>query len=167
MAEPEGRQLVHPRLHAAIPQISRMGSYSRRVFGSHAQLVLLGLLAAVAALMALAPTLRIPYPVLLVIGGLALGFIPGVPRLTLPPDLVLVGILPPLLYSAGFFTSLRDLRANVRPISLLALGLVAATMAVVAVVAHFEVGLEWASAFVLGAVVAHTDPIAARARACR
>src|SRR5256714_2017079 len=136
-------------------------------FTSHDELILLGLLAAVAALMALAPTLRIPYPVLLVIGGLALGFIPGVPRLTLPPDLVLVGILPPLLYSAGFFTSLRDLRANVRPISLLALGLVAATMAVVAVVAHFEVGLEWASAFVLGAVVAHTDPIAARARACR
>src|SRR5439155_15800644 len=98
---------------------------------------------------------------------LALGFIPGVPRLTLPPDLVLVGVLPPLLYSAGFFTSLRDLRANVRPISLLAVGLVAATMAVVAVVAHFEVGLGWASAFVLGAVVAPTDPIAASAIARR
>ena len=137
------------------------------MFGSHAQLVLLGLLAAVAALMALAPTLRIPYPILLVIAGLALGFIPGVPRLTLPPDLVLVGVLPPLLYSAGFFTSLRDLRANVRPISLLAVGLVAATMAVVAVVAHFEVGLGWASAFVLGAVVAPTDPIAASAIARR
>ena len=144
-----------------------MGSYSRRVFGSHAQLVLLGLLAAVAALMALAPTLRIPYPILLVLGGLVLGFIPGVPKLALPPDLVLVGVLPPLLYSSGFFTSLRDLRANVRPISLLAIGLVAATMAAVAVVAHMEVGLAWAPAFVLGAVVAPTDPIAASAIARR
>src|SRR3989440_7358504 len=167
MAEPEGRQLVHSRLHAAIPQISRMGSYSRRVFGSHAQLVLLGLLAAVAALMALAPTLRIPYPILLVLGGLVLGFIPGVPKLALPPDLGLVGVPPPLLCSAGFFTSLRDLRANVRPISLLAIGLVAATMAAGALVAHEAVGLGWATAFVLGAVVAPTDPIAASAIARR
>src|SRR5437763_16958397 len=113
-------------------------------FSSHDELILLGLLAAVAALMALAPTLRIPYPILLVVGGLALGFVPGVPKLVLPPDLVLVGVLPPLLYSAGFFTSLRDLRANVRPISLLSIGLVAATMAAVAVVAHEAVGLGWA-----------------------
>src|SRR3989440_11490439 len=130
-------------------------------FGSHDQLILLGLLAAVAALMALAPTLRIPYPILLVVGGLALGFIPGVPKLVLPPDLVLVGVLPPLLYSAGFFSSLRVLRAHVRPISLLAIGLVAATMAAVALVAHEAVGLGWATAFVLGAVVAPTGPIAA------
>ena len=136
-------------------------------FESHDQLVLLGLLAAVAALMALAPTLRVPYPILLVLGGLALGFIPGVPELTLPPDLVLVGVLPPLLYSAGFFTSLRDLRANMRSISLLSIGLVAMTMAAVAVVAHEAVGLGWAPAFVLGAVVAPTDPIAATAIARR
>src|ERR671936_565700 len=89
-------------------------------FADHDELVLLALLAAIAALTALAPTLRIPYPILLVVGGLALGFIPGVPELRLPPDLVLVGVLPPLLYSAGFFTSLRDLRANVGQISLLA-----------------------------------------------
>src|SRR5918912_4230730 len=121
----------------AIPQIPHTPSYSRDVtFSTHGELVLLGLLAAVAALMALAPTLRIPYPILLVVGGLALGFVPGVPRLVLPPDLVLVGVLPPLLYSSGFFTSLRDLRANVRPISLLSVGLVGATMAGVAVVAH-------------------------------
>src|SRR5919201_3598284 len=96
-------------------------------FADHDELVLLGLLAAVAALMALAPTLRIPYPILLVVGGLALGFIPGVPELTLPPDLVLVGVLPPLLYSAGFFTSLRDFRASARPISVPAIGFVAPT----------------------------------------
>src|ERR671936_1691580 len=96
-------------------------------FADHDELVLLALLAAIAALTALAPTLRIPYPILLVVGGLALGFIPGVPELTLPPDLVLVGVLPPLLYSAGFFTSLRDVRANAEHISLLAVGLVAMT----------------------------------------
>jgi monovalent cation/hydrogen antiporter len=137
------------------------------VFATHDQLVLLGLLAAVAALMALAPTLRIPYPILLVVGGLALGFIPGVPELTLPPDLVLVGVLPPLLYSAGFFTSLRDVRANAEHISLLAVGLVAMTMVAVAVVAHEVVGLAWAPAFVLGAVVGPTDPLAATSIARR
>src|SRR5436309_15903754 len=96
--------------------------------GTHEQLVLLALLAAVAGLLALVPTLRLPYPILLVLGGLALGFVPGLPHPQLAPDLVLVGVLPPLLYSAAFFTSLRDLRANVRPISLLSIGLVLATV---------------------------------------
>jgi CPA1 family monovalent cation:H+ antiporter len=136
-------------------------------FTSHDELILLGLLAAVAALMALAPTLRIPYPILLVAGGVALGFVPGVPKLVLPPDLVLVGVLPPLLYSSGFFTSLRDVRRKAHSITLLATGLVAATMAAVAVVAHEAVGLAWAPAFVLGAVVGPTDPIAATAIARR
>ena len=67
---------------------------------------------------------RMPVAVFLVIGGLLLGFVPGLPQVQLPPDLVLVAILPPLLYSAAFFTGLRDLRANLRPISLLAIGLV-------------------------------------------
>jgi monovalent cation/hydrogen antiporter len=112
----------------------------------------------------LVPKLRVPYPILLVIGGLALGFVPGMPDVALPPDLVLVGILPPLLYGAAFFTSLRDLRANVRPVSLLAVGLVLLTMVVVAVVAHAIVPeLPWSAAFVLGAVVSPTDPIAATA----
>jgi monovalent cation/hydrogen antiporter len=131
------------------------------------ELVLLALLAAVAGLTALAPALRVPYPILLVLGGLALGFIPGVPTITLPPELVLVGILPPLLYSAAFFTGLRDLRANMRPIGLLAVGLVVATMFAVAVVAHFATNLSWSASFVLGAVVAPTDPIAATAIARR
>ena len=68
--------------------------------------------------------LRIPYPILLVLGGLALGLVPGMPTVELPPELVFFGVLPPLLYGAAFFTSLRDLRANVRPIGLLAIGLV-------------------------------------------
>jgi monovalent cation/hydrogen antiporter len=133
-------------------------------FGTHAQLVLLALLAAVAALLAVAPRLRIPYPILLVLGGLALGFVPGVPTLQLPPDLVLIAILPPLLYSSAFFTSLRELRANIRPIGLLAIGLVISTMVAVAVVAHtFVDDMSWTAAFVLGAVVSPTDPIAATA----
>jgi monovalent cation/hydrogen antiporter len=133
-------------------------------FGTHAQLVLLALLIAVAALLAAAPTLRIPYPILLVLGGLALSFVPGVPTVQLPPALVLVAILPPLLYSSAFFTSLRELRANIRPIGLLAVGLVLTTMVAVAVVAHTLVDdMSWAAAFVLGAVVSPTDPIAATA----
>jgi monovalent cation/hydrogen antiporter len=113
-------------------------------FGAHEELVLLGLLLALAALLVLAPILRTPYPVLLVLGGLVLGFIPGVPTIALPPDVVLVAILPPLLYSAAFYTSLRDLRENVTQISLLAIGLVAATTVSVAVVAHELVsGLGW------------------------
>jgi CPA1 family monovalent cation:H+ antiporter len=112
----------------------------------------------------LVPKLRIPYPILLVLGGLGLGFVPGLPEIDLPPDLVLVGVLPPLLYGAAFFTSLRDLRANVRPVGLLAVGLVLLTMVAVAVVAHAIVPeLTWASAFVLGAIVSPTDPIAATA----
>src|SRR5947207_11521508 len=126
-------------------------------FSGHSELVLLALLTAVTALVALAPMVRIPYPILLVAGGLALGFIPGVPELTLPPQLVLVGILPPLLYTGGFFTGLRELRANIWQIALLSEGLVVATMVVVAVVAHSVIGgLSWRTAFVLGAVVSPT-----------
>jgi len=112
----------------------------------------------------LVPRVRIPYPILMVLGGLALGFVPGLPELELPPDLVLIAVLPPLLYGAAFFTPLRDLRANVRPVGMLAVGLVLLTMVAVAVVAHAVVpGLPWAAAFVLGAVVSPTDPLAATA----
>src|SRR5690348_548538 len=92
-------------------------------FGTHEELQLLALLIALGVLLALAPTLRLPVPVLLVSGGIVLGFVPGLPQIVLPPDVVLVALLPPLLYSAAFFTSLRDLRTNLRPISLLAVGL--------------------------------------------
>jgi Na+/H+ antiporter len=127
-------------------------------------IVLLGLLAAVAAMLAVAPALRIPYPILLVLGGLALGLIPGMPTIELEPELIFFGVLPPLLYGSAFFTSLRDLRTNVRPIGLLAIGLVVMTTVGVAVVAHALIdGLTWPSAFVLGAIVSPTDPIAATA----
>jgi CPA1 family monovalent cation:H+ antiporter len=137
------------------------------VVDHHDAFVLLALLASIAALLVLSPVVRVPYPILLVLGGLAVGFAPGVPELELPPELVLVILLPPLLYGAAFFTSLRDLRTNVRPIGLLAVGLVLATMVAVAVVAHWIVELPWAAAFTLGAIVSPTDPIAATAVARR
>ena len=133
-------------------------------FGTYDQLVLLALLVVLVALLVAAPALRIPYPILLVLGGLALGFVPGMPTISLPPDIVLVAVLPPLLYLSAYNTSLRDLRANVRSIGTLAIGLVVATTASVAVVAHAAIdGLSWPAAFVLGAVVSPTDPIAATA----
>ena len=130
-------------------------------FGAHQEVQLLLLLLSAAALLLLADPLRVPYPILLVLGGLLLGFAPGVPNVALPPDVVLVGVLPPLLYSAAYNTGLRELRQNLRPISLLALGLVTATTTSVAVVAHAAIGLSWPAAFVLGAVVSPTDPLAA------
>ena len=131
-------------------------------------IVALSLLAAVAAMLALAPTLRIPFPILLVLGGLAIGLVPGMPNVELNPKLIFFGVLPPLLYGAAFFTSLRDLRANKRTIGLLAFGLVIATTLGVAFISHtFVDGLTWQSAFVLGAIVSPTDPIAATAIAER
>jgi Na+/H+ antiporter len=135
---------------------------------SQLDLVLLTVLVAVALFLILAYHSRIPYPILLVVGGAAIGFLPGVPDVQLDPDLVLVIVLPPLLYSAAFFSSLRDLRDNLRPISMLAIGLVVATTVAVAVVAHAVVdGMSWEAAFVLGAVVSPTDPVAATAIAAR
>jgi len=137
-------------------------------FSAHDALVLLALLGAGAGLLVLAPMLRIPYPILLVLGGLALGFVPGLPHLELRPDVVLVAILPPLLYAAAFFTSLRDLRRNARPLTLLSVGLVLTTTVAVAAVCHaFVDDLSWPVCFVLGAIVAPTDAVAATAIASR
>jgi monovalent cation/hydrogen antiporter len=137
-------------------------------FPAHDSLILLAIIGAGAGLLALAPLLRVPYPILLVLGGLALGFVPGMPHVVLRPDVVLVAILPPLLYSSAFFTSLRDLRRNIRPLSLLAVALVFVTMLSVAVVCHSAIsGLSWPVCFVLGALVAPTDAVAANAIASR
>ncbi len=132
-------------------------------FGTRQEVQLLVMLVAGAALLILSGPLRVPYPILLVLGGLLLAFGPGVPKVTMPPEVVLVGILPPLLYRAAYATGLRELRQNLRPISLLALGLVTMTTFGVAVVAHAITDLGWAESFVLGAVVSPTDPIAASA----
>ena len=126
----------------------------------HLELIVFGLLVGAAGLAVLARVLRVPYPITLVLGGVGIGYVPGVPELELDPDLVLLIFLPPLLYGAAFFTSLRDLRRNARPIALLSIGVVVVTMVVVAVVAHHVIGLGWAEAFVLGAIVSPTDAVA-------
>jgi monovalent cation/hydrogen antiporter len=133
----------------------------------HLELWILGLLTAVAGLVMLSNVLRVPYPVFLVLGGVILGIVPIGPNIELPPDLVLLVFLPPILYSAAFFSSPRDLRTNLRPIGFLSIGLVLVTVVTVAVVAHAALGLTWGAAFVLGTVLAPTDPVAATAIAAR
>src|SRR3954447_4623307 len=136
--------------------------------GAHTELVLAGLLFSVAVLVTAARVLAVPYPIFLVLGGLAIAWIPGIPPLELEPDLVLLIFLPPLLYSASFFTSLRDLRQNIKPISMLSIGLVLPAALAVAVVAHAVIdGMSWPAAFVLGAIVSPTDPVAATSIAAR
>jgi monovalent cation/hydrogen antiporter len=126
-----------------------------------AEILIAGLLVSVAGLSALARRLSIPYPIVLVLGGAALGFVPGIPTVKLDPNTVLVVFLPLLVYGSAFFANLGDIRANRRGITLSSIGLVLATMAAVAVVAHALIpGLPWAAAFTLGAVVSPTDPLA-------
>jgi Na+/H+ antiporter len=125
---------------------------------------LLLLLLAAALCVRLADIVAVPFPIVLVAGGLAIGLVPGLPDLELQPDVVFLVFLPPLLHSAGWYSDPRMLRAEVRPLALLAIVLVLVTMAAVAVVAHAIVpGMSWEAAFVLGAIVGPTDPVAATA----
>ena len=127
-------------------------------------LAILGILVAIAILYEIARRLRVPYPSLLVVGGLALGFVPGVLHIELAPELVLLVFLPPLLFGAAVDTPIRDLKANVGPLVRLSVGLVLFTMVLVAAVAQALIpGLGWAAAFALGAIVAPTDALAATA----
>jgi len=123
--------------------------------------LIVGLFSAAIPLVALAKRANVPYPVALVLGGLALGFIPGLPRIELDPNLVLVIFLPPLLYWEAITAPTDVMRANAGQIWLLAIGLVTATTLTVALVAHAAIpNLAWAMAFVLGAIVAPTDELA-------
>ena len=129
-----------------------------------AELLIAGLLVSVAGLGALARMLAVPYPIVLVVGGALLGFIPGMPEIRLNPNIVLVVFLPLLVYSAAFFANLTDIRSNLRSVTLSSVGLVLATMAAVAIVAHAVIdGIPWAAAFALGAIVSPTDPLAGAA----
>ncbi len=121
------------------------------------------LLMLVAALVIVANKFAIPYPVVLVLGGLGLSFVPLLPVIRLNPEVVFFVFLPPLLYPAAISTSWRDFRRNLRPILFLAVGLVLFTMTVVAWVAHTFTGLPWAAAFALGAIVSPPDAVAAEA----
>ena len=128
----------------------------------HGELLIAGLLVAVAGLSALARHLSVPYPIVLVIGGALFGFVPGLPEVHLDPEVVLLVFLPPLLYGASIFANFNDLRSNLRALTLSTVGLVLATMRAVAWAAHALVpDLPWAAAFVLGAIVSPTDPLAA------
>ena len=123
--------------------------------------IILGLLLVVAILAVVAERLVIPYPIVLVLGGLVLGFIPGLPRVDIDPELVFLVFLPPLVTSAAWYIPWNDFRANLRPILLLSTGLVLATISAVAVVAHALIsGVTWPAAFVLGSVVSPTDAVA-------
>jgi CPA1 family monovalent cation:H+ antiporter len=131
---------------------------------SHLEVLITGLLLAVAVLGALACRLRVPYPIMLVIGGAVFGFIPGLPEIRLDPDLVLAIFLPPLLYKSSIYANFGDFRANLRGLTLSAVLLVLATRAAVACAAHLLIpGMPWEAAFVLGAIVSPTDPVAAAA----
>lgn len=130
--------------------------------------LVLGLLVLVALAVTASRRLGIPYPILLVVGGLLLGFVPGLPQPQLAPELAFLLFLPPLLFSAGYVTSIRDFKADLRAISLLAVGLVLATVVAVAVVLHVLLpDVPLAAAFVLGAIVAPPDAVAASAIAQR
>jgi monovalent cation/hydrogen antiporter len=137
--------------------------------GVHAaQLILLLLLLFVAAFAALARKLQTPYPIVLVIAGLLLGLLPGIPKVTLDPELIFLVVLPPLLYAAAGVTSWRDLSHNLVSVAMLAIGLVGFTVLAVAQVGPWLFrGFDWRIGFVLGAAVATTDAIAATSIAKR
>jgi len=130
--------------------------------------IVMGLLVAIAALALISRKSPIPYPVLLVLGGLALAFIPGIPRVGLEPDIVFLLFLPPLLYPAALFTPWRDFQRNLRPILLLAIGLVLFTTISVGWLAHYLIeDFPLAAGFALGAIISPPDAIAATAIAER
>jgi CPA1 family monovalent cation:H+ antiporter len=126
-----------------------------------------GLVAATAGLALAARAWRVPPSILLVLGGLAASFLPGMPRITLRPDLVLTLLLPPLLYSSGVGMSWRGFKANLRPILLMAVGCVVFTAVMVAGLSYYFLGLPLAVGFLLGAVVSPPDAVAPMAIARR
>lgn len=123
------------------------------------QLILLLLLVLVVVAV-LAQRLKTPPSILLVIAGIALALVPGMPAVELAPELVLLVLLPPLIYSAGVSMSWREFCFNLRPIVMMAFGCVVFTTCAVAVAIHYLLGWPWAVAFVLGAIVAPPDVVA-------
>src|ERR1700733_7798499 len=122
--------------------------------------LLMSLLIVIAAVAFLAARLQIPLAILLVLTGVALALVPGLPRIELAPEFVLLLVLPPIIYSSAVAMSWREFRFNLRPISLLAVGGVLFTTLAAAAAVHWLLGLPWPVAFVLGAIVSPPDAVA-------
>lgn len=131
---------------------------------THGGWYIFSFLVVTAILAVLSKRLNIAYPIVFVVGGSVLGFIPDLPPIELRPELVFLIVLPVFLYGAGWSTDWNEFKSNARPIGLLAIGLVVFTTAIVAVIAHAVIpGISWPAAFALGAIIAPTDSIAAEA----
>jgi NhaP-type Na+/H+ or K+/H+ antiporter len=122
--------------------------------------VLVLLLAVVAGVAVLANRLKIPPAILLVLTGVLLALIPGLPSVELAPELVLLLILPPFIYTSAFQMSWREFQFNLRPITLLSVGSVVFTTVTVAAAVHYLMDIEWPVGFLLGAIVSPPDAIA-------
>src|SRR5450631_683404 len=125
------------------------------------------MLAVLAAVAVAAKRLNVAPSILLVVAGIGVALAPGLPRIELAPELVLLGILPPLIYSAGVAMSWREFRFNLRPIALLAFGCVLFTTCAVATAAHYLLNFDWSVGFLLGAIVSPPDVVAPLAIARR
>lgn len=126
--------------------------------------IVLILLTIVTALAQITDRIRIPYPILLVLAGIGIGLVPGLPAVSLDPEIVFLIFLPPVLYAAAWTTSWPEFKAAIRPISLLAVGCVLFTTTAVAIAAHYFIpGFDWPEAFVLGAIISPPDAVAATA----
>lgn len=123
--------------------------------------IVLFILALMIVLSSLADRIKLPYPILLITAGIAIGFIPSMPQIQLDPEIVFLIFLPPLLYDAAFNISFKEFRTNINTITTLAIPLVFMTASAIAVVAHYLIGMSWPVSFVLGAILSATDAVAA------
>ncbi len=124
--------------------------------------IVIFILAIVIGLSALADKVRIPYPILLIVAGIVVGFIPALPDIELNPEIVFLIFLPPLLYDAAFNISFKEFRTNINTIGTLSITLVFITASGIAVVAHYLIPqMTWPLSFVLGAILSATDAVAA------
>lgn len=124
--------------------------------------IVIFILAVMIGLSAMADKIKLPYPVLLIVAGIAVGFVPSIPNIDLNPEIVFLIFLPPLLYDAAFNISFQTFKTNINTISTLAISLVFITASGIAVVAHYTIpGMSWPLSFVLGAILSATDAVAA------
>ncbi len=124
--------------------------------------VVIFLLAVMIGLSAVADKIKLPYPIILIVAGIAIGFIPTLPEIELNPEVIFLIFLPPLLYDAAFNISFETFRTNINTIGSLAIGLVFLTAAGIAVISHYMIpGMTWPLSFVLGAILSATDAVSA------